>query len=225
MPRRPLCTLLLAILLLISWSGSWSRAGAANQESTPPAASNGDIVPPVITVPAPMLVDAVDATGAIVTYLLPVATDDIDGPLAVTCDFPPSSLFPLGNTIVTCGATDAAGNHAAITFTITVIDETPPVFDLPSDITVAAVDASGAVVNYAIPTAYDNVDGALAVNCDSPTGILFPLGTTLVTCSAQDTSGNPAAVSFNVTVTDQTAPVIDLSRQERASRGRHRSRP
>lgn len=202
MPRRLLFTLLLIFALLAA-----SPLAFAQETTTVPAV---DTVPPVITVPANIVVDAVDATGTIVTYILPVAIDGVDGPVAVVCDFPPGTLFPLGETIVTCGASDAAGNHAAITFTVTVIDETPPTFDLPANVAVAANDASGAVVSYAISTAYDNVDGSVAVGCDIPTGALFPLGTTLVTCSAQDASGNSSAVSFNVTVLDQTPPIIDV---------------
>ena len=89
-----------------------------------------------------------------------------------------------------------------------VSDTTRPVLSQPQDLLFPAVDASGATVAYAPPTAVDETDGALAVNCAPAPGVLFPLGRTLVKCTAQDAAGNKAAVKFAVTVADQTPPVI-----------------
>jgi HYR domain len=48
--------------------------------------------------------------------------------------------------------------------------------------------------------ARDDVDGAVPVSCSPRSGSRFRLGRTRVTCSAADTSGNSARVSFIVTV-------------------------
>lgn len=48
------------------------------------------------------------------------ADDAIDGPLRVFCAPRSGSLFPLGRTKVTCGATDTSMNEAKGTFTVTV---------------------------------------------------------------------------------------------------------
>jgi HYR domain len=44
------------------------------------------------------------------------------------------------------------------------------------------------------------VDGSVLVNCDSASGATFPLGTTTVNCSATDSDGNTARVSFKVSL-------------------------
>jgi HYR domain len=46
--------------------------------------------------------------GAVVDYALPVARDAADPSPVVECNPPPGSLFPIGETEVTCTATDAA---------------------------------------------------------------------------------------------------------------------
>ncbi|AWI10261.1 HYR domain-containing protein [Ereboglobus luteus] len=80
-----------------------------------------DLVPPVITVPDDMTVDATDAGGARVTFTC-TAVDAIDGPVSVTCAPASGSLFPVGETTVQVHATDSAGNKATDQFTITVLE-------------------------------------------------------------------------------------------------------
>ena len=58
--------------------------------------------------------------------------------------------------------------------------------------------------------AADAVDGATPVGCTPAQGAAFPLGTTIVECSASDAAGNVAAGSFPVHVRDTTAPALDL---------------
>jgi hypothetical protein len=64
---------------------------------------------------------SVAATGLseIVSYQLN-ATDDFDGAVAVTCSPASGSAFAVGSTAVMCSATDAAGNTATASFTVTV---------------------------------------------------------------------------------------------------------
>jgi Ca2+-binding RTX toxin-like protein len=49
------------------------------------------------------------------------AEDNVDDPVGVTCTPASGSTFPIGTTTVNCEATDAAGNRATASFTITVI--------------------------------------------------------------------------------------------------------
>jgi hypothetical protein len=63
--------------------------------------------------------------------------------------------------------------------------------------TTACPVAAGAVVTYAAPMASDNC-ALQSVICNPPSGSTFPVGTTTVTCTATDTSGNTAACSFTV---------------------------
>ncbi|MBI3328176.1 MAG: HYR domain-containing protein, partial [Nitrospinae bacterium] len=103
---------------------------------------------------------------------------------------------------VTCSASDTRGNTATGSFTVTVVDTTPPVLTLPSNISEATTSASGKVVTYTA-TATDAVDGSRPVACTPASGSTFPVGTTTVTCSASDTRGNTATGSFTVTVIQQ----------------------
>jgi hypothetical protein len=87
-------------------------------------------------------------------------------------------------------------------------DVTPPTFALTQNVTLnAAADATGAIVTYD-PGVTDNV-GVTSVVCVPPSGSLFPVGTTQVTCTASDAAGNTATTSFSVIVKDVTAPVVD----------------
>jgi HYR domain len=85
-----------------------------------------------------------------------------------------------------------------------IVDVTPP--SIPSDVTVEATSALGAVVAF---TASDNLDESPVLACDPASGSVFAMGTWSVTCSASDKAGNQSAGdSFSVTVHDTTAPVI-----------------
>jgi Tol biopolymer transport system component len=89
--------------------------------------SERDVSPPVINVPEDITVEATGPDGAQISFEQePSATDDVDGPVDVTCDYNSGDIFPIGETVVTCSAEDAAGNAAEETFTVTVQDTTAP---------------------------------------------------------------------------------------------------
>ena len=67
--------------------------------------------------PAP--VDATNPFGAKVWFTVPTATDE-DGPVSVTCDHVPGSMFGLGQTTVTCTATDNDDSPPTVSTTLTV---------------------------------------------------------------------------------------------------------
>src|SRR5581483_885945 len=158
-----------------------------------------DRTPPVITLHADVTFGATGPNGAVVTYSVPGAVDNIDGVVAVACVPPSGSVFPIGSTTVTCSASDKSGNTATTTFTIAVSDTTAPALTLPSPV-VPATSASGAAVSYTA-SAVDLVDGSRPVTCTPPSGSTFPIGTTTVTCTASDAAGNTARGTFVVTVT------------------------
>lgn len=84
----------------------------------------------------------------------------------------------------------------------TTPDTTAPVIAAHEDIQVTTEGAS-AEVSYILPAATDNVDASVAVICSPASGSSFTLGTTTVTCSAQDAAGNQATSTFAVTVTQE----------------------
>lgn len=150
------------------------------------------------------------SAGAVVDYAPPVAYDNVDGEFGAGCDDPPGSSFSVGEHKVTCYAEDGAGNDAAPqSFFIVVVDEEAPTLYGRDDISAAAVDGSGRQIEFGLPRAVDNVDGEFLAGCDWPTTAVFPLGQTVVSCSAVDQAGNRAApVSFVVTIYDDAAPTI-----------------
>ena len=81
------------------------------------------------------------------------------------------------------------------------VDSVPPVLCCP--LAVFAVDAltgpPGKSVHFTV-TASDDVDPSPLILCDPPSGSFFPRGTTIVTCTATDASGNQSTCEFPVTV-------------------------
>ena len=57
--------------------------------------------------------------GELVTFTV-TATDDHDPAPVLVCTPPSGSFFPQGTTIVTCTATDAAGNQSTCQFPVVV---------------------------------------------------------------------------------------------------------
>ena len=91
-----------------------NEAGICNG-SQPPTFPNGP--PPPINIAAAF--QCPYATSAQVTFINPVAADDCPG-VAVACNPPSGSTFPVGSTEVTCTATDAPGNTATCAFAVNV---------------------------------------------------------------------------------------------------------
>jgi hypothetical protein len=171
-----------------------------------------DVTPPILTLPGNLALDTATPAGAVATFAAS-AEDAVDGPVAVTCAPPSGSTFTVGATTVTCTASDAAGNAASGSFTVTVtlVDVTPPILTLPGDLALAASGSAGAVATFAA-SAVDAVDGPVAVTCAPPSGSTFPIGTTIVSCSASDAAGNTASGTFTVSVGDATPPLLTLPR-------------
>jgi len=164
-----------------------------------------DTTAPSIAAHDNVTAEATSADGAVVNYINPTASDQVDEDVAVTCAPESGSTFALGTTAVTCTAIDDFGNTTQSTFTVTVEDTTAPELTLPGNITEEATGPSGAAVSFNA-TASDQVDGEVDVTCDPASGSTFALGTTTVDCSATDAAGNTANGSFTVKVQDTIAP-------------------
>ena len=77
------------------------------------------------------------------------------------------------------------------------IDTTPPVIQCPADIYVPCSVDTLVPVTFSV-TATDAVDSSPTVTCTPAAGSGFPVGTTVVTCTATDAGGNTASCSFKV---------------------------
>jgi hypothetical protein len=133
----------------------------------------------------------------------PVTITQIGGP-------PNNSFLPLGETEFTFQGTTPSGLTATCSYTVTIVDTTPPVItNCSSNITVnASLGACSAVVNYTAPTINDNCLAFFAQVQGLPSGAAFPVGTTTNSWVAQDFGGNQVNCSFTVTVVDTTPPSI-----------------
>lgn len=146
-----------------------------------------DTTPPLISgVPGSMTVDATGLMGAVVTWPSPSATDDTDGPVPVVCSPASGAWFALGQTAVSCTATDRAGNQSAQGFVVTVVDRTPPSLTVTSPLTVQLWAPNGKTVPVAITgTAADLLtpDSGLTVRftVSDEYGLVQPTGTAQVT--------------------------------------------
>lgn len=162
-----------------------------------------DTRPPVLpTISCPGNVtadeDSAGSGSAIVNYAAPTTTGNC---VNTTC-FPPSGAsFSVGTVTVNCTATDSSNNLVSCSFTVTVNSTSGPgcTITCPGDITQAAPTGQcSAVVSYSSPTTSGPCG---TVTCVPPPGA-FPVGTTVVTCTA---NGGPSC-NFTVTVTGATGP-------------------
>lgn len=163
--------------------------------------------PPVLHgVPAEVAVEATSSLGRVVNFATPTATDDSDPHVRVLCVPSSGSTFPVGTTVVACTAVDEAGHVTTATFLVIVRDTSPPAFVSVPDLSIEATGASGAPVNLPPIAVVDLVDPAPSVLCSPPSGSVFSIGTTVVTCTAMDRLGNVSTTTFKVTVRD--TPVL-----------------
>ncbi len=115
------------------------------------------------------------------------------------CTPPSGSFFPVGTTIVECVAEDVAGNRDSCQFSVTVADMSPPVIICPGDTTLQlGVGEQEAIVEFAA-WANDNC-GISHIDYTPPSGSAFAPESTLVTCIAEDPSGNADTCGFYVVV-------------------------
>ena len=125
--------------------------------------------------------------------------------------------YPIGTTGITWTVTDSIGRTASCTQRIIVhgacaTDSAPPTITAPPDITVGTGPNSttcGAVLDDELGTPDAQDDCSVSVSSSGiPPGNLFPIGTTTITYTATDGAGHTASAVQNVTVFDNTPPVI-----------------
>ncbi len=142
------------------------------------------------------------------TWSHPSIIDDC-GPTNFVQPFPNNNqTFELGTRYITYFAVDLSGNLASDSFSVTVIDEIPPVItNMPQNISRNANVNCRATVSWPTPSASDNCT-VVEFSPSHARGSVFELGTTEVTYTAIDESGNSTSSSFNVVVSDNAAPVF-----------------
>jgi hypothetical protein len=171
-----------------------------------PSAAVGDPPTSPTVTPSSQTLEATGPSGAVASFSA-AATDDNDAPV-VACAPSSGVVFPIGTTFGTCTFTDpVTKEQSTASFTVTVRDSIPPTFTQTSEsVEIDVNGASATTVDYAEPTASDNIDGPVPVSCAPESGSQFKLGSTAVTCTATDSHGNSKSLSFRVRVRDTIPP-------------------
>ncbi|MBI3867302.1 MAG: HYR domain-containing protein [Verrucomicrobia bacterium] len=115
--------------------------------------------------------------------------------------FPEFDGFPRAlyqDILYTATALDNQGRVATRQF-VAHYDLDAPVIECPADITVTSPDGAGVPVEFNV-TATDNRPEPILLTIDPPSGTIFPVGATLVTCTASDLCYNTNTCSFQVIV-------------------------
>ncbi len=221
----------------VKWGNG--ATGTVSVTVTNPVASGGcsstvstnvaivDIIPPTITCPADVTVNANTglcyATG-VNLGTTPTGNDNC-GVASVTNNaltLFPTGQYPVGVHTITWTVTDYKGLTANCTQTVTVTDNQFPVISCPTNVSQSILTGCNRSITIVNPTTSDNcgvtkltwtMTGATVAN-SSPTGInnvgtyTFNRGVTTITYTAFDNSGKSSSCSFTVTVTDTIPPTI-----------------
>jgi len=167
-------------------------------DSVPPVITlNGD-TDPTVEAGTPFTdlgYSASDTRGSTVIPLIATVTGGVDTGV-------------LGLQTITYTVTDTGGNTVVAMRNVTVVDTIAPVLSgVPAPMPgIEASGPDGASVTWPLPTADDAFEGTVLVSCSPSSGSLFSFGTTTVTCSASDASGNTTSATFDVTVNDTLPP-------------------
>ena len=173
-----------------------------------------DIKPPTIICPANIVRNTdLNQCTAVVSYALPMATDDCSSvTLMLTGGLPSGAAFPKGVTMVNWKVTDAVGYMAVCGFTVTVNDMQNPAVSCPANISLPTdLNQCSAAVIYPTPIFSDNCPAptlALTSGAGTASGSTFSKGTTTVSYKVTDSSGNMSVCNFTVTVSDLQKPNI-----------------
>jgi len=166
---------------------------------------------PTIECPAPITVNNAPGKCSAVVSFAP----KVDGmcPDVTAVSTPPAgSAFAVGTTSVSSQTASPSFPNVSSTcsFTVTVKDVEPPLVVCPGPIDVNATGPSGAIATFAA-TAGDNCSAT--VTSAPPSGSLFAIGTTPVSSTAQDPSGNQSSCTFTVHVKGAAEQTSDLIAQ------------
>ncbi|QGY44467.1 T9SS type A sorting domain-containing protein [Maribellus comscasis] len=183
---------------LITWTYDDSSGNTSTQTQ--------NVVIDDATAPVPDSASLADVTAEceVTSLTAPTATDNCAGTVTGTHD----AILPIttqGTTLVTWTYDDSSGNTSTQTQNVVIDDATAPV---PDNASLADVTAECEVTSLTAPTATDNCAGTVTGTHDATLPITTQ-GTTIVTWTYDDSSGNTSTQTQNVVIDDATAPVPD----------------
>ena len=188
-------------LTVVTWTVTDGSGNAATATQNVVITDNQN---PTIVAPTALTVSLTSGCTATIASLGNAVTSDNCTVATVLNNAP--ATFPIGNTTVTWTVTDASGNNATATQIVTIVDNTNPTITAPVAVSVTTNTACTATgVALGTPITADNCSVASTTN-NAPGS--YPLGTTVVTWTITDASGNTSTATQTVTVTDNQNPTI-----------------
>jgi len=175
---------------------------SGNSSSATQTVTIVDTTKPGLSIPQDQTVEASGLEGTLVEIGQAWA-HDITGISSIVHDAP--DVFLLGSTLIAWTATDNHDNITTAYQRITVVDTTTPTIIPPQDILAEVVDLTMNYIGLGELSASDSV-GIESVTNDKP--ITFPFGSTTITWTVTDTSGNILQATQVVTLVDTTDPEI-----------------
>lgn len=190
----------------ITWKATDAAGNTATDTQTVTVVDN---TPPVVTAPAGTSASASSSCQAAIPNVVvgSTATDNCTTSPVITQSPAAGTPVGLGTHVITVTATDASGNHGTAVTSFTVTDDTPPTIIAPPNVLAGTDPTSCSATNVALgtPQTADNCTVASVTN-NAPAA--FPKGTTVVTWTVTDGAGHTASATQNVTVVDNTPPLI-----------------
>lgn len=141
----------------------------------------------------------------------PTVTDNCDTDISLSSSpYSSGDALPVGSSVVIYSAVDDIGNVATCSFSVTVVENTPPqIAGCPNSIFILLpITKCDTMVVWTEPTASDNC-GVANFESDFAPGDVFPAGETVVTYTATDASGNEATCTFSIIAEDDVPPVFN----------------
>ncbi len=129
-------------------------------------------------------------------------------------NFNENDFFPQDTTLVNYTCNGPLGDIKTCNFNVIILDTISPIVTCPNDTTIISNGSTcGKLYTWTAPTFSDNCDTNPILTLSSlPSGLqngsTFPIGTSTLTYTVIDASGNSTQCSFIVTVIDTTNPVI-----------------
>lgn len=148
----------------------------------------------------------ITASCSVASIAAPTAKNNCTGSFTATT----ATVFPIeSSTVVTWNYDFGGGNTFTQAQKVNIEDDVVPTIAAIADQTVSGgATCEGILLDYsALAVVDDNCDEAPAVSQSPIAGTVFT-GTTTVTLSVTDASGNSATTTFDVSVLDTTAPEI-----------------
>ncbi len=190
---------------VVTWTAIDS---ASNSDSDTQTVRITDTTPPVLTVPADIVANAIGADALTVVNVGMAEASDMADPAPQIANNAPGQGFPVGISSVTWTATDANGNRSEGVQTVTInalVGGSNLSIAAPADVQTEAT-AVNSVVALGQPVVQGGI-GDVEVSNDAPV-VGFPVGETIVTWTATDQSQSRVMAAQRVLINDTTAPTI-----------------